>query len=281
MKTMFNGTWSPPAVTRLLTACLMGCVMLTSPTLAAERVPASTAVTRVVAADTATEWHALTAQQREVLKPLAHQWRYMDDPSRDKWRNVANRYGSLPPAEQRRLQQRMARWSDLPPQERGEARLRFQQSRQLSAHERQRKWEAYQALPPETREALSRRARRQAHPVELPHDMSGPREAQQMYTTRQRREQSQSHQKSNMVPGAPESARPAPMVVAPVVIKAGPGATTRLLTQPAAPPGHQQAGLPKINSTGSFVDPVTMLPRKGAQGAAITPVPEQGRAHQR
>jgi len=28
--------------------------------------------------------------------------------------------------------------------------------------------------------------------------------------------------------------------------------------------------MPKINSAGSFVDPVTLMPRKGAQGAAIT-----------
>lgn len=223
--------------------------------------------------DAPAQWRELTPTQREVLAPLARQWGQMDDTAREKWLNVADRYKGLSPAEQRRVRERMAQWSNLPPQARGEARLRFQQSRQLPAEERQRKWEAYQSLAPETREALSRRAQRQAKPVELSRDMAGPREARQVYAAQQGHDPAHSHQKSNVVPRTPDAGRPGPMVVAPAVIKAGPGATTRLLTQPPSPPAHQQAGLPKINSAGPFVDPVTLLPRKGAQGAAITPPP--------
>ncbi|MDX9843424.1 MAG: DUF3106 domain-containing protein [Aquabacterium sp.] len=261
-------------------ALVLGCclaMLLASPSAQAERGHGRGGAHAATAADdTLAQWRELTPAQREVLAPLARQWGQMDDTAREKWLNVADRYKRLSPAEQGRVRERMEKWSNLPPQARGEARLRFQQSRQLSPEERQRKWEAYQSLPPETREALSRRAQRQAKPVELPRDMTGPREARQVYATQQRRDPGQSNRKSNVVPRTPDGARPGPMVVAPAVIKAGPGATTRLLTQPPSPPAHQQAGLPKINSAGPFVDPVTLLPRKGAQGAAITPPPPRG-----
>lgn len=258
--------WQRP--TALLACCLAGALMMGTPALAERGQPRS-GMTVASSGDAPAEWRTLTPQQREVLQPLAGQWQEMDDTSREKWLNVADRYKRLPPAEQSRVRDRMVQWSRLSAQTRGEARLRFQQSRQLPADERQRKWDAYQSLPAETREALSRRAQRQARPVELPRDMAGPREARQLYTTQQRTELDRSNQKSNVVPHTPHHARPNPQVVAPAVIKAGPGATTRLLTQPPAPPAHQQAGMPKINSAGTFVDPVTLLPRKGAQGAAI------------
>jgi len=66
---------------------------------------------------------------------------------------------------------------------------------------------------------------------------------------------------------------PAPVAVAPSRIKAGRGATTTLVSQRPTPPLHQQTGLTKIAGNQGFVDPVTLLPRKGAQGAAMTAVP--------
>ena len=271
MTTTRREVCAPPSRISLL-ACVLMAGLLTSPAHAdrSERSRSGVAMAQQ-AGDAPEEWRTLTPHQRDVLSPLAGQWHQMDDTARDKWLNVADRYKHLSPAEQSRVRERMAQWSHLQPQARGEARLRFQQSRQLSAEERQRKWEAYQSLPSETREALSRSAQRQARPVELSRGMTGPFEARQLYNTQQRDEQARSNQKSNMAPRTPGHARPGPQVVAPVVIKAGPGATTRLLTQPPAPSGHQQAGMPKINSAGPFVDPVTLLPRKGAQGAGITP----------
>lgn len=255
----------------LVLACCLATLLVATPAQADRGRARGGAHAATVADETPAKWRELSPAQREVLAPLARQWAQMDDTAREKWLNVADRYRRLSPAEQSRVRERMAQWSDLPPQARGEARLRFQQSRQLPPEERQRKWEAYQSLPPETREALSRRAQRQAKPVELPGDMTGPREARQVYANQQRLDPGQSNQKSNVVPRTPGAGRPVPIVVAPAVIKAGPGATTRLLTQPPSPPAHQQAGLPKINSAGPFVDPVTLLPRKGAQGAAVAP----------
>ena len=65
--------------------------------------------------------------------------------------------------------------------------------------------------------------------------------------------------------------RPAPPArsVAPSVVPARPGATTTTVTTPAAPPLHHQPGLPKIAATPGFVDPATLLPQRGPQGAAV------------
>ncbi len=212
-------------------------------------------------------WASLTRDQKKHLAPLASQWHTLDGTSRDKWITLANRFPQLSPAEQQRLQARMTQWSQLPAQQRGEARLRFQNTRQLSPAERQQSWAAYQALSPEERRELAQQARRKQKPVVLPATEPGPREAGQQTGPRQR------DRKANLVPGTHAGA--APEVVAPTVVKAGRGATTSLVTQPARPPLHQQAGLPKINTAKGFVDEQTLLPRKGVQGAGMTPPPNR------
>ncbi|HJW11610.1 MAG TPA: hypothetical protein VJ598_07480, partial [Albitalea sp.] len=72
--------------------------------------------------------------------------------------------------------------------------------------------------------------------------------------------------KSNIVPNPAFAARPKP--IAPSVVQAQPGATTTLISKRATPPAHQQTGLPKIAATPEFVDKTTLLPQRGAQGAA-------------
>ena len=63
---------------------------------------------------------------------------------------------------------------------------------------------------------------------------------------------------------------PAPAkVVAPTVVQTKPGATTTSMARRAPPPLHHQAGLPKIAATPAFVNPDTLLPRRGPQGAAV------------
>jgi hypothetical protein len=65
------------------------------------------------------------------------------------------------------------------------------------------------------------------------------------------------------VAGAPRGA------IAPVVVQATPGATTTTMSVRAVPPAHNQPGLPKIAATPGFVDPATLLPQRGPQGAAV------------
>lgn len=195
------------------------------------------------------DWSSLSAQQRSVLAPLQRDWGTITPAQQQKWVEVANRYPSMPPDERSRVQQRMGEWSRLSASERARARLNFQESRQLSREERQQQWEAYRALPPDQRRALAEKAQ-QAKPQ--------PR-------TSTRRDAPATTEKSNVVRSP---ASPLPQPVGPTVVQRGSGATTSLVSKPAQPPLHQQAGLPKVAATPGFVDPATLLPKRGAQGAA-------------
>jgi hypothetical protein len=199
------------------------------------------------AAQAQVEWSRLTPQQQSMLAPLARDWAQVAPSQQQKWLEVANHYRTLPPEEQARAQQRMIEWSRLSPQDRARARLNFQEARQVGREERQQQWEAYRALPPEQRRALAERAR--ADNVQRPAPRARPERPSSV--------------KSNVVP-APQAPRPRP--VGPTVVQRGAGTTTDLVSKRAAPPLHQQAGLPKVAATPGFVDSATLLPQRGAQG---------------
>ncbi len=253
--------WIAPWLGNLLLA--WSCAQAASPVRSSQPAAPSASATTVAAE----HWAALTASQKKVLTPLAGQWSAMDDTSRDKWATLATRYPKLSPDAQKKIQDRMTQWAKVPPQQRGEARLRFQNSRQLTPQERQQKWAAYQALSPEARQDLTQQALRKQKPVLLPDSEAGPREQGQSVAAQNSLKNG--GRKSNLVPGA---ANASPKAVTPTLVKAGPGATTSLVTQTATPPLHQHAGLPRISTGTVFVDPQTMLPRKGSQGAGMTPV---------
>lgn len=199
-----------------------------------------------------TDWARLNPQQRSVLAPLERDWSRVTPAQQQKWLEVANRYNTLPPDDKARVQQRMAEWSQLSPQERARARLNFQEARPLGREERQQQWEAYRALPPEQRRELAERSR--------PADNTAKR------ALRPLADEPAGAVKSNVVRSpAASPAQP----VGPTVVQRGAGATTSLVSKPAAPPLHQQAGLPKVAATPGFVDSATLLPQRGAQGAAV------------
>jgi Protein of unknown function (DUF3106) len=191
-------------------------------------------------------WANLSPAQRSVLTPLESDWKTISPAQQQKWAEVANRFPALPPEERGRLQQRLADWSRLTPQERAAARLNFQEARQLSPQERQQQWQSYSALPADQRRALAEKSDR-ARPV--PPD---PRT-------------SAANTKSSVVRTAPP---PPAQPVGATVVQRGSGATTNLVSKPTTPPLHQQAGLPKVAATPGFVDSATLLPKRGAQGAA-------------
>jgi hypothetical protein len=215
------------------------------------------------AAEYGPTWTSLTPAQQAALAPLRSEWAGIDEARKEKWLAVANRFPKMTPAERDRIQARMTDWVRKTPEERGRARLQFQEARTLSAEDRQARWQAYQSLPPEQREALARRSAPAAPGREARAAQRAP-----------------SGEKSNVVKVVPQTAAPT-KPVAPTIVQARPGATTSSLSKQASPPVPSQHGLPKITATQGFVDPSTMLPRRGPQAAAVAQSPAASGANSR
>jgi len=211
------------------------------------------------AAEQGVRWQDLKPAQQTLLKPLEREWAGIGAQHKQKWIEMSARFPTMRPAERARIQERMGEWARMTPQQRSQARLHFQEAKQVPATDRQARWNAYQALSPEEKRRLAARAAPSAG-----EGKAGARESQA---------------KSNIVPNPALTARP--RVIAPVVVQAGPGATTSPITRRPTPPVHQQTGLPKIAATPGFVDKATLLPQRGPQGAAVrsasapkTPAPQ-------
>jgi hypothetical protein len=191
-------------------------------------------------------WATLTPAQARLLTPLASVWTTLSPEQQRKWIELAALYPRMSAVDQDRLRERMNEWATMNTAERRRTRLEFQRIGALSPEQRLAQWDAYWALPHEERERLTAQAQRAATGERAPRPRAGT--------------------KPNVV-----QARPV-VVERPVThatVQAAPGASTRPLVRSAEPPRHQQAGLPKIIATPEFVDPVTLLPRRGAQAAGV------------
>lgn len=228
--------------------------------LAVPEAQGQTPAPSVSAVQTGPRWESLSAAQRQALAPLQRDWPTIDANGKAKWLDVAAKFATLPAEERVRIQERMAEWTRLSPSQRGEARIQFQQARQIPPAERQAKWDAYQALSAQQRQELASRAAPAAR-LTAPAPSVLPSDAKPAVST--------AVAKRNIVVPAPA---PAPKAVSPTVVQSRTGATTVLLSQPVVPPAHQQSGLPKIAATKDFVQPKTLLPKRGPQGAAARPV---------
>lgn len=225
------------------------------PTLALALTLAVLAQGQARAEDRSPSWNSLTPAQKQVLAPLQRDWASIEPNRRQKWLEVAARYPQMPADERARLQARMAEWARMTPAQRAAARQQFQEVRRVPDEERQARWQAYQSLTPEERSRLAQSAKPAARATTA--------EAQARAASQT---DAAGSSKRNIVR--------APGPVAPRVVNAGvqqarPGATTTPLSTRAAPPLHHQTGLPKIAATAGFVDPQTLLPQKGPQGAAV------------
>lgn len=208
-------------------------------------------------------WASLTPSQRSALQPLQREWRNIGSDHKQKWLEIVAQFPAKSADERQRIQARMTEWAALTPEQRGNARLQFKQAQQLAPSNRQERWEAYQALPEAEKKELAARAAPAAAmgtPAKLrarASDMDGmaPLGVQT---------------KSNEV--VPPDVRRQARSVAPTVIQAPTGATTTLISKRPTPPAHQQAGLPKITASPNFVNPTTLLPKRGPQGAAVVAV---------
>ena len=196
------------------------------------------------------------------MAPLERDWSFIDGVRQRKWVELAGRLPSMPAAERARIQQRMAQWASLTPAKRNQVRLQFLEAQQLPAEQRQARWQEYQALGVEEKQALARQARLPAVTASAP-ERASARTADKPDALSQ---SPAAAGKQNVVQA------PAPAVnrsASATALQAKPGATTRPLTTPASPPAHHQTGLPKIVATEGFVDPATLLPKRGPQGAAV------------
>ena len=205
-------------------------------------------------------WHLLSARQQLALQPLQKDWSTLSSDRQQKWLEVAARMPTMTADERSRIQERMAEWARMTPYQRGQARLQFQEVRQLQAEDRQARWEAYLALTDDERTALAGQAKRAAP--------ASPSVATPAATSSQG-----ASKKSASVSAARHTA--APQAVAPTVVQIKPGATTRLVSKTSSPPAHTQPGAPKIAGSGEFVDPLTLLPRKGPQAAVAASTDDQ------
>jgi len=215
------------------------------------------------ATQTATEtpptWGSLTSSQRAALQPLQREWRTIGTDQKQKWLEVVAQFPIKSADERQRIQARMTEWAALTPEQRGATRLQFKRAQQLAPSNRQARWEAYQALPETEKKELAARATPPASGSVVKHRAVGANAISPDSLPIQA--------KSNEVV-LPDPSRQA-RVVAPTLVQAPTGATTTLISKRPAPPAHQQTGLPKITATPNFVNPSTLLPKRGPQGAAV------------
>jgi hypothetical protein len=205
-------------------------------------------------------WSSLSPAQQQALAPLRPTWDTTNAASRLKWLDVASRFPRMPADERQRVQERMAAWAALSPNDRARARVQFQETRRIGAEERQARWQAYQALPEDERRRLAQAARKPAVPPAGASAAGVPPAASRSEA---------GNRKRNLVATTPG---PQPRAVAPTVVQVKPGASTTTVATRAKPPLHHQHGLPKIVATPNFVDPTTLLPKRGPQAAAMRTV---------
>ena len=191
-------------------------------------------------------WASLSPAQQNALRPLQQEWHTIEASRKVKWIEIADRLPTMQPEERARIQARMAEWAKLSPRERVQARLNYKEAQQVPPEDRKARWEAYQSLPVEQQRQLAERANPGSAPAR-----------------RSRRDDPPT--KSTVVPN---HAAVRPNAVTPSVAQAQPGASTNLVTKRPSPPAYQQPGLPKIATGATFVDNKTLLPKRGAQGAA-------------
>lgn len=208
-------------------------------------------------------WRELKSSTRQALKPLESVWSGIDADRKLKWIEIAQRMPAMTEDERARMQLRMSEWVMLGPAARSQTRLNFHQAKQLPLEERQNQWQSYRALPEDKKRQLASglSSRANGAPTINRDEKKGIPVTQHSRAAKA----AVSSPKSNITPNPAFSLPPTP--VAPTLVHPSYGATTTLVTKVNTPPQHQQVGLPKIISSSRFIDPKTLLPRRGPQAA--------------
>jgi len=104
-------------------------------------------------------WNELKPEQQNALNPLQAEWAKISQNQKRKWLEVSKNFSKLTAEDQAKLHSRMSEWVMLSPQQRAQARLNFSATNTLSSEEKQKQWQAYQALSPEERKKLQNNAK--------------------------------------------------------------------------------------------------------------------------
>lgn len=140
----------------MLTAvCCMTMLLATKLTIAQNLVAP---IPSPVAASPATTWASLTTAQKTALAPLHSTWESLSDGHQRKWLALSQNFGNMSLIDKEKLHSRMGEWASLKPKERQQARLNFAETKKTPPAERAANWDAYQALSPEEKQALARKA---------------------------------------------------------------------------------------------------------------------------
>ncbi len=123
--------------------------------------PAKTPPSKAVKPSKVTKpmWADLKPEQHVALAPLQTEWLKMSEPQKRKWLEVSKNYSKLSVDDQTKLHTRMTDWVHLSPEQRAQARLNFSVAKTLSPEEKQKQWEAYQALSPDEKTKLQAKAK--------------------------------------------------------------------------------------------------------------------------
>lgn len=100
-------------------------------------------------------WVSLTPAQKTALQPLSTNWANLTESQKRKWIAVSANFEQFSPKDKETLHSRMTQWAGLSAKQREQARINFAQTKTLTPSDKQAKWETYQALPPETKQALA------------------------------------------------------------------------------------------------------------------------------
>lgn len=100
-------------------------------------------------------WLSLTADQKTALHPLRENWNNLTEGHKRKWIAVSANFVQFSAQDKITLHSRMTDWASLSAKQREQARINFAQTKKLTPSDKQAKWESYQALPPETKQALA------------------------------------------------------------------------------------------------------------------------------
>lgn len=104
------------------------------------------------------EWMSLSKEQKTALHPLAAGWEKLSDIQKRKWISLSANFSKMTQTDQTKLHERMVQWAALSPKQREHARLNFAEAQKITPQEKNKKWQAYQALSPEDKQKLAKSA---------------------------------------------------------------------------------------------------------------------------